>query len=195
MMRDHPLSYADNDEIAMVCRISNKDYYVVGEHPFGDFTVAEYVRYSHSLVGKVLLTKSDIKGLLSNLGVRVNLKTHLNKLDFITRRLVCLCTKIQANTTSLAINLDGVPFSRKLKRKIRRCVRVLGRRYTITFALTDARLARKGSKGITLKLGAIYTSQSYAKKSKRIKRSRFKKLLARLPQPIPPLEQADIVCV
>ena len=71
---------AHNDEVTNVCRIKGKDYYVVGTHPFADFTVLQYIRYERALIDAPRLSDDDIKKLIRDCGAKAGLHSKIGKL-------------------------------------------------------------------------------------------------------------------
>lgn len=193
MRRDHPIAYADNDEVSVAVRIDGTDYYVVGTHPFGDFSVHQYLSYSYSLIGRKPLSKIAAKEMLLRVGLRIGLNVRMGALDMIRRRLVCLAPKLNEDTTSVALNFDGMMYSGFKRFCLKRRLGKLALRYNVTASVSDYRFS--GEDGIMVKLGTLYSSELYDKKTKLVKKRRFTNLLSSLDYPVPPLERSDIVRV
>lgn len=135
---------AHNDEVTNICRIKGKDYYVVGTHPFADFTVLQYIRYERALIDAPRLSDAQIKKLLRTCGTKASLRSRLGKLSFVDRRLVTLAARITPQTVTVAIDLDGVPYSGFLRSRLHRAASKLSKKYEVWICVTDSRYIAKG---------------------------------------------------
>lgn len=142
-------------EITSVCRMEGRDYYVVGEHPFGGFTAMQYVRYERSLIDRPAPGKAEIKALLRKLGAMINVNKRMRALSFLDRRLVALAARITPETRTLVIDLDGVPYSRALRSSLRRAAKRLSRDYEVWISVTDCRFTDKRASVAEMKKGDI----------------------------------------
>lgn len=178
MYNDQPgIARARGDEIADICRIDGRDYYILGSHPFGEFTVNQYVRYERSLLGAASPSPGEIRKTLARLGARVRLTKRVKRLGYLERRLVTLAGRITPDTRTLAVELDGVPYSRRLMRRLRRVTRRLSRWFEIRISVTDSRFAETGETLAELHPGSIIALGKYRLRSRPLSR---RLLLARL---------------
>lgn len=185
---------AHNDEVVDICRMEGRDYYVIGTHPFGGFTVGQYVRYERSLLGSSPAENKEIKRTLSRLGARISLNKRIKSLDFLDRRLAALAGRITPETRTLAIDLDGVPYSRHLKSKLHRITRRLSRWFEVWVSVTDSRFAGNRAAIAEMRKGSLIALSRNTFRSRPLSR---RILLARLrrcfTQPAEPLEKGKII--
>lgn len=186
---------AMNDEVSVVCRVKGKDYYVVGKHPFAAFSVYKYLRYERALLSPSPLTKKQARSLLKRVGLRVGLRRKLGGLCFVKRRLVQLAARLTDKTAILAINLDGAPYSEKLRRRLRRAVRRLSRAFGLWIAVTDSRLVPRRGRAVEVKPKSVYARPDRVFRSKpTARRTLLARFAAEHADP-PAVEGSKIVCV
>lgn len=184
-----------NDEVSAVCRVKGKDYYVVGKHPFGAFTVWQYLRYERALLSPSPITKKEAKALLKSVGVKTALWKKLGRLPFAERRLVQAAARMTSDTVTVAINLDGAPYSRALRASLRRATKRLGKKYAVWVAVTDSRLVPRFARTLEITPNTVYTSRKKKYRSSVVSRaSLVSKLKACFADP-EPLEKGKVVCV
>lgn len=183
-----------NDEVSSVCRVHGKDYYIIGKHPFADFSVYAYMRYERALVDGEPLTKKKARGLLKKLGAKTRLNRKLGSLPFVTRRLVTLAARLTSETTALTINLDGVPYTRYLAKSLWRAVKRLSKNYALWISVTDSRLVEKKGRAVEIRSGAIF-SRLRKYHSDIVKRRTLFGKIAACRAEVPPLERGKVVCV
>ncbi len=183
-----------NDEVSSVCRVKGKDYYVVGRHPFADFSVYNYMRYERALIDKSPLTKKRARKLLKSLGAKTRLSARLGRLPALRRRLVSLAARLTDETAVLSVNFDGLPYSRRLSRSIKKAVKRLSRKYALWIAVTDSRFVKRKGRAVEIKSGAIFSKlRKYRSSvvSRRTLLSRINSCRAALPI----IEYGKVVCV
>lgn len=184
-----------NDEVSAVCRVTGRDYYVVGKHPFAAFTVWQYMRYERALLSATPLNKKEAAALLKKMGVRVSLRRRFGSLSYAERRLVTAASRITGRTSTVALNLDGAPYSRRLKKQLRRAVKRLRSSYALWIAVTDSRLVPRRAGVVEVKPNTLYSHEGRTYRSFVVTRS---SLLARLrrcfAEPVP-VEAGKVVCV
>ncbi len=168
---------AHNDEVTNVCRIKGKDYYVVGTHPFADFTVLQYIRYERALIDAPRLSDDDIKKLIRDCGAKAGLHSKIGKLSFVDRRLVTLAARITDQTATVAVNFDGVPFSRSLRSRLHRAAARLSKKYEVWISVTDSRYINKNSDVAEMRQGLLPTPKKNNYRSRPLAR---RILLARM---------------
>ncbi len=168
---------AHNDEVTDVCRIRGRDYYVVGTHPFADFTVLQYVRYERALIDAPRLSDEAIRQILRACGTKARLHARMGKLSFVDRRLVTLAARVTLQTVTVAINLDGVPFSRALRTRLHRAAAKLSRKYEVWISVTDSRFINKNSDVAEMRQGKLPTPKKTDCRSRTLAR---RILLARM---------------
>lgn len=184
---------ADSDEVTGICRMEGRDYYSVGRHPFGGFTVAQYVRYQRSLTDGRATDKRGVRAALGKLGLRVGQNRRLGSLGFVERRLVALAGRVDGNTRTLAIDLDGAPYSRRLRSALRRAVRRLRRDYEIWISVTDSRFAGPNATVARLGEGSIISMRRRDLYSRPLSRRILLARLRRCFVPAPAIEKGTIV--
>lgn len=184
-----------NDEVSAVCRVKGKDYYVVGKHPFAAFSVYKYLRYERALLSPTPLTKKQARELLRRVGAHVPLRRKLGRLSYVKRRLVALAARLTDKTAILAINLDGAPYSEKLRRQLRRAARRLSRSFGLWIAVTDSRLVPRKSRAVEIKPHSVYTRPESVFRSKLSGRRALLSRFAAEHAEAPVLEGGKIVCV
>ena len=188
------IARAMNDEVTDICRMNGRDYYIVGKHPFGSFTVAQYVRYQRALLSAAPPSAAEIRRLLASLGLRVRTGRRLGSLGYAERRLVALAGRINADTRTLVIDLDGVPYSRALRSSLRRYAARLRRSYEVWISVTDSRLADRKASLAEMRPGSIIALSRNTFLSRPLSR---RLLLARLRRcfapPSDPLEKGRVI--
>ena len=188
------LARAMNDEVSAICRMGGKDYYVIGKHPFSSFTVWQYMRYERALLSPVPLTKTSAKELLKKAGLHISLSKRLGSLSVVKRRLVTVLSRITDSTSSVALSLDGVPYSMRLKRQLRRASAKLRKTYGLYVAVTDSRFAVKGN-GVEIRPNTLFVRSRKKYRSGVVRRaSLIEGLKARFAEP-PVIEKGMGVCV
>lgn len=183
-----------NDEISSVCRVKGKDYYIIGKHPFADFSVYQYMRYERALVDSAPLTKKKARALLKKLGAKTRLGKKLGSLRFVTRRLVTLAARLTNETTALTINLDGVPYTHYLAKSLRHVAKRLAKNYTLWIAVTDSRLVEKKGRAVEIRSGAIF-SRLRKYRSDVMRRRTLTARIKACRAEMPVLERGRVVCV
>lgn len=184
-----------NDEVSAVCRVKGKDYYVVGKHPFAAFSVYKYLRYERALLSPSPLSKKQARELLRRVGAHVSLRRKLGRLSYVKRRLVALAARLTDKTAIMAINLDGAPYSEKLRRQLRRATKKLSRSFGLWIAVTDSRLVPRKSRAVEIKPHSVYTRPESVFRSKTAgRRALLARFAAEHAEP-PVLESGKIVCV
>lgn len=184
-----------NDEVSAVCRVKGKDYYVVGKHPFAAFSVYKYLRYERALLSPSPLSKKQARELLRRVGARVSLRRKLGRLSFVNRRLVALAARLTDKTTVLAVNLDGAPYSVRLRRQLRRATKRLSRSFGLWVAVTDSRLVPKNSRVVEIKPRSLYMRPESVFRSKTAtRRTLLARFAAQNAEP-PVLENGKVICV
>lgn len=180
------------DEVSAVCRMGGKDYYVVGRHPFARFSVWEYMRYERALLSPSPLTKKQAREMLKGAGLRVRLSARLGSLDGVARRIITAISRITLSTTTVALVLDGLPYSVMGARKLHRAVEKLRLQYCVWVAVTDSRFIK--GRQIAVCPNSIYArpKRYYSRVVRRL--SLVDGLKARFIEP-PVIEKGKVVCV
>lgn len=192
---DRPgIARARGDEIVSICRMEGRDYYVIGEHPFGGFTVLQYVRYQRSLLDPHPTPASEVRSLLHATGARVPLGRRVSRLGYLERRLVSLAARLTPETRTLIIELDGIPYSRRLRSALRRAAARLRKKYEVWISVTDSRFADRSASVAEYKAGSLISLSASAFRSRPLAR---RLLIARLrrcfAEPSRPLERGRII--
>ena len=168
-------SYADNDEVEGVIRISGKDYFFLSGHPFGDFTALQYLSYMRALINFAPMTERDMKNITSALGVRLPPNKKLKNFSVLGRRLISLVANFKPGC-ELRINLDGYGYTRRRARKLKHMLKRISRIAIATVSVSDNRFVFKGATVQQIKSGYVYSSAARVR-TRFISRCRITKLL------------------
>ena len=134
----------DNVEVLFCASADGKNYFALGEPPFGSFTVYEYIRYRRALCDKKVTTDH-----IRELGLSPNKK--LKRMCPAEMRLVTYLEKTAGDTDrAIVINLDGCKYSRKNAAALNRLTVLAGEAYICVtderFIPPAARIMRFGKK-------------------------------------------------
>lgn len=136
---DNVLVSIDNDEVIASFEAKKRRYYVVGDVPFADLTVSEYILYQRSLVSKIVLSPANIVVLLKKYGVKAKLNTPLSKLSRCDYRVITFIARVRETTETVYINFDSLEYNRKNRHNVGVFIKQLGKKYNVYVAVTDSR--------------------------------------------------------
>ncbi|MCI8459011.1 MAG: hypothetical protein HFE46_05035 [Clostridia bacterium] len=138
---------ADNCDVLAHFKLNGKVCFVLGDIPYGDMRVGEYLAYARALKTRLPLTDAAAAALLKRAGVRVGVHKRMRALPREVFRGVLLAAAVDDDTQSAWLNLDGVPFSWRARGRVRGMVRRMARQYgEVHVAVSDYRfIPRKAS--------------------------------------------------
>ncbi len=138
--------YADNDEVLASVTKDGKTYFMIGDAPFSEMTVKQYVSYHRSVVAPDKTDFSYFRRLLWKTCRAVLLGGALvsNMPRFAYRVMQCF-TYATEKTKVLAVNFDGTEYSRGNQRFMRRFIRTFAGKYKLLVGVSDARFIPAGS--------------------------------------------------
>lgn len=128
----------DNDEVLAVYYKKGKEKFVLGEAPFSNFTVWEYLSYTNSLISRHPLNLEEIKDILSKVGLKINPKRKIKHLDRVSCLGIRLASKIMPETKKIYINLDGLKYSIRMAKKLKNLLNSISA-YEIMLAVSDSK--------------------------------------------------------
>ena len=120
----------DNIEVLFCASENGRNYFAYAPIPFGEFKVCDYLRYRRALCGEKPVV-SDVK----KFGINPNKK--LRSLCAAERRIVQFLEKTCGRTDkTIIINLDGIRYSRRNMRALKRLIAAIPQSYVF---VTDKR--------------------------------------------------------
>ena len=141
----------DNCDVTAALDLRGKACIVLGDIPFGNMSVGEYLCYSRALTQRLPLTHSAAKTYLRRAGLRANLNAKLCSLSRLSYRLVLLAAALKDEVTDIWLNLDGVAYSPCVAHRLRRALkRIEGGRVDLHLAVSDSRFLPKKAKIVTV---------------------------------------------
>ncbi len=135
----------DNDEVVASFEVGKRRYYVVGDVPFADMSVKEYILYQRSLVVKDDLQDASIAMQLKKFGLKIKLDTMLAKLSRVEYRAITFISRLLDTTETVYINFDSLEFNHKNRVSLKKFLHPLARRYNVYVAVTDSRFIPRGA--------------------------------------------------
>ena len=141
------VALADNDEVLAYLPERGRTYFVVGDNPYGSFTVEQYISYNGRLVkGKGCQKEEATAFFRKVLGKRLAFTRKVSTLSTVQYRALALFTLITEKTEQVIVNFDGTRFSRGVKKSIERMASALSQSFDTTVCVTDERLISKRAK-------------------------------------------------
>ena len=141
------VALADNDEVLAYLPERGRTYFVVGDNPYGSFTVEQYISYNGRLVkGKGCQKEEATAFFRKVLGKRLAFTRKVSTLSTVQYRALALFTLITEKTEQVIVNFDGTRFSRGVKKSIERMAFALSQSFDTTVCVTDERLTSKHAK-------------------------------------------------
>ena len=135
----------DNDEILAYFTLDGRGYCVTGNIPFGSFTATEYVVYTRALLGEVPFGVKAARKKLQEVGFKGGKNRKLSRLSPIQYRAASLAAKAEPETRTVYINFDGLPYTYKNRRQIKRFINHAAKRFMLFVAVSDTRFIPKNS--------------------------------------------------
>lgn len=150
---------ADNCDVLADFRLNGKVCFLLGDIPYGDMRVGEYLSYAQALRTRLPLSSKGAKELLYAVGVTCSPQRKMRSLSRIAFRAVMLAAKLDPSVRAVWLDFDGVPFSHRAKREAKRVLKRLSRRYgEVHAAFSDARFVFSGAKCVTLASGGVHNT-------------------------------------
>ncbi|MDE7395394.1 MAG: hypothetical protein K2M95_04680 [Clostridiales bacterium] len=184
---------ADNCDVLADFRLGGKVCFLLGDIPYGDMRIGEYLSYARALQTRLPLSAAKAKELLHGAGVRISPRRKMASLSRIAFRAVILAAKIDTAVREVWLDFDGVPYSLHAKREARRILKRLSRRYeNVHAAFSDYRFLFRGSAHVTVASGGIHAGavRSYSRK---IGTSALKKVADRYGMPRTMLKRSKAI--
>lgn len=132
--------YADNDEVFASITENGKTYFIIGKPPCFDMTVLEYVKYNRSIVSTECFAFGVLRKFVWKTCRAIMLQNaDVANLSVFSYRAVQCFTLITDKTRFVAVNFDGVPFSKENAKMLARFLGYLSGKYKVFVSVTDTR--------------------------------------------------------
>lgn len=135
----------DNDEILTVLKNDGKTYFAVGEIPFADMSVSEFVSYGKSLCKTQPAHRREISYYAKLFGFKSVMCKKLKKLSVPQYRMAQFLTKYDLSVRDVYVNFDGLEYSRANKKAVNGFLSKIKRYFNIYVGVSDFRFTRYGS--------------------------------------------------
>lgn len=130
---------ADNIEVLFCVSENGRNYFAIGDVPFAEFTVSQYLNYKRALCKE----KPDEK-IMRVFGLDPDRR--VGSLSNVKMRALQILEKTCGKTDKpVVVNLDGTRYTPRLNRELKRLIGALGCCYV---CVTDARFLRYASKAV-----------------------------------------------
>lgn len=139
-IRDDETVMLDNEEVVVTFALSNKLYCVIGELPYANMSVAQYISYSKALLNRRPLNDVEVKRALKEVKCHLPIHSLIGDLNRIQFRYVMLAARLGLNTKRIFINFDGLEYSSLIKYKLSKLVKRIGKNYEVFVSVSDYRL-------------------------------------------------------
>lgn len=138
---------ADNADILADFPLDGKVCIVLGDIPYGDMRVGEYLCYARALTSSAPLSLSAAKALLRKCGAPVSMRRKMRTLPRYLFRAVLLSAAVQNDTGQVWLNLDGIAYSHAVKSAVRHMLRRMMRAFAeVHVAVSDYRFIPRGAR-------------------------------------------------
>lgn len=158
---------ADNCDVLADFRLGGKVCFLLGDIPYGDMRVGEYLSYARALKTRLPLSAKATKELLRNAGGACSPRRKMASLSRVAFRAVLLAAKFDSSVREVWLDFDGVPYSHAAKREAKRILKRLSRRYeNVHAAFSDYRFLFRGATHVTVASGRVHAGavRSYSRK-------------------------------
>ena len=176
LFREHgpETATADNCDVLADFKFGGKVCFVLGDIPYGDMRVGEYLAYARALKTQLPLSAKQAKELLRRVGAQVSLERKMSSLSRLVFRFVLLASVVDEDTEEVRINLDGIAYSRRTRRKMRLLVKRASRGYgCVRVAVSDYRFIPKSARVMAVTADGSVTEGKTKSMSRRYCRMRF----------------------
>lgn len=168
----------DNDEVLLSISEGGRTYFAVGETPFADMNVAEFVAYSKSLKSSQPVRDRETLYYAKLFGFNVGVYKRLKKLNVPEYRMAQFLAKYDLSVRDVYVNFDGFDYSFGHKRAVIRFCRKLKRYFNIYIAVSDYRFVPASAAIRNYSPDGTYGDFNPAKFTSRVGKKRAFKQLA-----------------
>ena len=169
---------ADNPDVLADFMLNGKVCFVLGDIPFSDMRVGEYLAYARALKTRLPLSASGAKELLRRVGVKIPLWRKMAQLTRLQFRFVLLAAAYNDDTRQVWLNLDGIAYSAFTRISARKMLSALERGFgEVHVSVSDYRfIPRKANAVAVTNCGtAVGISKSVSRKYARMHFNREKR--------------------
>lgn len=155
-MRREGAALADNSDVLADFQWRGKVCFVMGDIPYGNMRVGEYLAYARALQTNTSLSGKAAAMLLRRVGIRVDPRKKMSALPRETYRAVLLAAALEENTRAVWLNFDGIAYRRRVARRIRHMLACLSRSFAeVHAAVSDYRFIPKKAHAVTAANGVF----------------------------------------
>lgn len=174
---------ADNADVLCDFRLNGKMCFVLGDIPYGDMRVGEYLAYARALKTKLPMGDDAAKALLRKVGVRAGVRRKMKNLPRDVFRAVLLAAALNDDTRAVWINYDGVAYSFFSRARIRRQLHTAAKSFEeVHAAVSDYRFIPRAAHTLVAADGVLTEGKCKSASRRygrlRLRRSRRKQNLA-----------------
>lgn len=158
---------ADNCDVVADFNLGGKVCFLLGAIPYGDMRVGEYLSYARALKTRLPLTATETKILLFSAGLDCSPQRKMSSLSRVAFRAVILAAKMDENVREVWLDFDGVPYSLRAKREVKKILKRLSFRYEhVHAAFSDYRFLFRGATCVTVASGSVHAGavKSYSRR-------------------------------
>lgn len=167
---------ADNCDVLADFRLNGKVCFVLGDIPYGDMRVGEYLAYARALKTRLPLSDAGARALLRSVGVGVRTDRKMKRLPRELFRGVLLAAAYDEGMRAAWINLDGVAYSFFTCARVRKLVRGIARRFAeVHVSVSDSRFIPRKAHTLTAASGML-TECRVRSRSRRLGKLRFRRI-------------------
>lgn len=161
---------ADNCDVLADFMLDGKVCFVLGDIPYADMRVGEYLAYSRSLKTRLPLSAAAAKELLKRVGLKISLDRRMSSLSRLEFRFVLLAAAHDDETVEVWLNLDGIAYSAFSRRRMGRLLGGLARGFDfVNVAVSDHRFIPKSAKVMAVTKNDVVEGRSMSASRKYIK--------------------------
>ncbi len=137
--------YLDNDELLAVKEENGETLFAVGEIPFGNMKVSEYIVYQRSNAMRRTVPMREVKYYGKLFFLDLPFRKKMNALSVIDYRKAQFLANYNLAVREVYINLDGLPFNRKNRKKLENLISGLRRYFNLYISISDSRFIPQGA--------------------------------------------------
>ena len=137
--------YLDNDELLAVKEEGGKTMFAVGEIPFSNMKVGDYITYQRSSVTKNAVRVQEVKYYSKLFALDLSLRKKMRSLCVIDYRKAQFLSNYTLTVRSVYINLDGFLYSKKNRKKLEKFINGLRRYFHLYISISDSRFIPLGA--------------------------------------------------
>lgn len=135
----------DNDEILLSLGSGGRTYFGIGEIPFADMTVAEFVAYSKSLIKAQPVRERETRYYARLFGFKLNVRKKLKGLSVVKYRMAQFLAEYDLSVQNVYVNFDGFAYCRKNRRRLDKFLCKIRKYFNIFVAVSDYRFIPQGA--------------------------------------------------